>query len=251
MALPNTSTASNPRRAAAGFTLIELLVVISIIALLIGILLPALASARESARTTACLSNVKQIGLATAAYTADHKGYLFSATEGTPTTFYQRWIQDILDAYIAVNTTSTDAVSVYTCPSKIESPAQFPNTYGANQSVHQNRYPFGAATFITRIDFVNRASEVLSIADNAQAAAGISEPYLDGSGNTGVFGNKANSERPIIEYANWGQNVDTGFGYIPRHRHASNTAINTNFLDGHTATSQYGELKYRNITIAY
>lgn len=46
------------------FTLIELLVVISIIALLISILLPALGAARDAARSTACLSDQRQIGLA-------------------------------------------------------------------------------------------------------------------------------------------------------------------------------------------
>ncbi len=54
------------------FTLIELLVVIAIIALLIGMLLPALASARQSARTTVCLSNLRQIGVALGAYWTDH-----------------------------------------------------------------------------------------------------------------------------------------------------------------------------------
>ncbi|MCC6680896.1 MAG: prepilin-type N-terminal cleavage/methylation domain-containing protein [Phycisphaeraceae bacterium] len=57
-----------------GFTLIELLVVISIIALLISILLPALIKTRESGRTSACLSNTRQLILAAVAYSIDNEG---------------------------------------------------------------------------------------------------------------------------------------------------------------------------------
>ncbi|MBM3495580.1 MAG: DUF1559 domain-containing protein [Armatimonadetes bacterium] len=56
----------------SGFTLIELLVVIAIIAILAAILFPVFARAREQARKTSCLSNMKQIGLATLMYVQDY-----------------------------------------------------------------------------------------------------------------------------------------------------------------------------------
>jgi len=69
---PNLSP--QPRRR-HGFTLIELLVVISIIALLISILLPALSAARVVAQRTACLSNLRQIGIGINLYQSDYDGF--------------------------------------------------------------------------------------------------------------------------------------------------------------------------------
>jgi prepilin-type N-terminal cleavage/methylation domain-containing protein/prepilin-type processing-associated H-X9-DG protein len=66
-----------------GFTLIELLVVIAIIAVLAAILLPVFAQARENARSTACLSNVRQLGTATRMYVQDFDERLFFRASAT------------------------------------------------------------------------------------------------------------------------------------------------------------------------
>lgn len=58
-----------------GFTLIELLVVIAIIAILAAILLPVLSAARENARSSVCVSNLKQMGLAIQMYASDWDDY--------------------------------------------------------------------------------------------------------------------------------------------------------------------------------
>ncbi len=81
-ALRNTRRRSAIRSGA--FTLVEMLVVVAIILVLISILLPALNAAREQSRSTACSSNLHQMGIALTAYLTQNKHHFPQAYSQQP-----------------------------------------------------------------------------------------------------------------------------------------------------------------------
>jgi prepilin-type N-terminal cleavage/methylation domain-containing protein/prepilin-type processing-associated H-X9-DG protein len=195
-------------KAKPAFTLIELLVVISIIALLIAILLPALGAARATARATACLSNARQMGLATMIYADDYDA-LFPAGFGTSSFGDPKWYaRRAVGQYL-------DTAAVYECPAD-ESPLIITtagynwNMVGTNvEAVLSYMYNPGWDRTVAyrKRDFFETPSEVRMITDTGE-------------------GNPQNGIHAYDSAANW-------TGQFPFIRHRGN--VNVNFFDGHAA----------------
>ncbi|MEX0775965.1 MAG: prepilin-type N-terminal cleavage/methylation domain-containing protein [Phycisphaeraceae bacterium] len=98
------------------FTLIELLVVISIIALLIAMLLPALSAAKAAARTSICLSNKRQVGIAVMTYASDWKQVVPTGRCAFPGVGTRWWYQFLVpDSYNSTEYLTAGAKSI-DCP---------------------------------------------------------------------------------------------------------------------------------------
>jgi len=197
-----------------GFTLIELLVVIAIIAILAAILFPVFARAREKARQTSCLSNLKQLGLASNMYAQDYDETLHDYATRAPTWVYYRW-EPLVYPYL-------NNLQITTCPSLGRNAVSGTPTQGYIGGYGYNYYYLSNQS----LGNIESPAQTVMFCDVGRQDSTTSGDYLSAHVN------------PPHEPT---------YAYITRPDFRHNDQANVAFVDGHAKSMTWGDFYPRTV----
>lgn len=226
-----SSSRTLPRPGA--FTLIELLVVLGIIAVLLSLLLPSLSRAREQAKSLQCLSNLRQMTIAAAAYCSENRGFFPSSHYRIGSLGGPQWDYgwDFTHAYDpATNLTATTAGLLWSSGGGKGSLAiqQCPNYEGPSNSTVEEQF----TGYNYNTSYIGHGQDE-AIPTPAKANQ-LRHPARTAIFGDGQYANGANKYMRA-PFPNPGDATFTGrYGGTQGFRHLKKT--NAAFADGHAET---------------
>jgi len=152
------------------FTLIEMLITLAIVAILAALLVPTVRSVLSRGKAAKCVSNLRQIGVAVAAYAADNNGAFPRGGWGgsgalpldPPGTDGVGWLTDIFpylgeqrEVFICPegkSTSPTGQKSWMRMPGKTMSDPLYPSHYAYNAQLNTNRISLRSNTPTLHVD---------------------------------------------------------------------------------------------------
>ena len=198
------------------FTLVELLTVIGIVAILAGMFLPALGASQNRGREAACLSNLKQIGMAYISYASEN-----GCTPKIWSSSSVRWMNLIMDS---------DSNSLPVCASDRRQRGENMPSYGITGVVaagcttkDKDKYPW-----------YNVSEKQIKNPSGFIIVSEVSDSYYFGNGtdSAAVLGVK-NGELSVVD----------GYCKNLSFRHGGgNLAMQAALADGHVARFQFRNL---------
>lgn len=237
--LPLATRCSGSGRRA--FTLIELLVVIAVIAILAALLLPALQSAREAAKSTVCINNLQQAGIALQGYRADnevHVDYDGAYDDGSRPVRLHPWCEwlvgsanaEFADFFSGMGwgtTSYVDNIDVFLCPDDDPHPSQVT----ADKGNSFNFYPFDYSYAMAVEAGTWKPSPMFEAEDSSKQVL-IADAHWSWMNN---FSHEYIYGKPV--------NAPTWFSNMVAFRHKKGTAANFMTWGGNTITKMYFQLE--------
>lgn len=227
--------------------MVELLVVMAIVGLCAALLLTAVSQARARARRTACVNNVRQLGIALQAFVADNNVYPLEWNTGYRQGAYpehtKMWAMALQDTELSVSRASTNRMpfsqwageTVWKCPSASR-PANWPTNGGIFMSYGYNVQGMSARTDVNSLglggQYVWSASRSPAPPVAESAVVVPSEMMAIGDGFKGADG--------VIEDGDnwlWRSPGVTGYPGSTAHAYARHQGMaGVVFCDGHAET---------------